>query len=461
MVKVILAQFKNSYKQWGGVLALLSISAVLIGFCLNGAVSVSSLSKQTFLNAHNPLPLFILPLIFGGITLLIISSGVIKLAVVSLQKEYGLWSLLGTSPLQLTFLIGGQMALIGAISGIIGYVLSLPFGNFLYSVLQGIVGKSWLPSIPMRPSLTAILITALLTAMLAFVCGFIHANSIFKEVGIFRGKTKYGHNIGFIVKTLIILGCLFLLYKNYMALSSASKSVQAIIEKGQALHAASFYVANLLSIALLLMILFGLTAKIVLPFLIHALFITPFVHRVTGLKVAGRMLVYQKHYLNSLLVPFIITSILLTDTLFMTLGIPGNTGAQNSSGTLVTFIVYVAAPLIIVFANVFSMMLMVTNEEQKIDHQLRVMGTSTTQLIANILYKALICGFITIVLGILFSVLLYLALHDLSLLVRAPAKLNMWSVLYFPVASSFLSFLFILIIGSYSIKQSNHLGEEN
>ncbi|MGP3641466.1 hypothetical protein [Lentilactobacillus hilgardii] len=459
MIKVIVAQFKNSYKQWGGVLALLSISAVMIGFCFNGSVSVFSLSKQTFLNAHNPLPIFILPLVFGGITLIIISSGVIKLAIVSLQKEYVLWSLLGTSPLQLTLLIGGQLFLIGSVSGIIGYILSLPLGNFLYSILQKTVGKSWLPSIPMNPSLIAIFITILLTAMLAFACGFIHANSIFKEVGILRGKEKHSHDIGFIVKVLIIVGCLFLLFKNYTALSFASKGIQAIIAKGQVLHAASFYVANLLSIALLLMILFGLTAKEILPFLIHALFITPFGHKVTGPKIAGRMLIYQKHYLGSLIVPFIITSILLTDTLFMTLGIPGNNGAQNSSGTLVTFIVYVSAPLIIVLANIFSVMLMVTNKEQQINHQLRILGTNTTQLVATVFYKAFICGIVTVIWGSLFNSILYLALYKISLLVRSPAKLNIWSIFYFPVASSILSFSFILMIGCYSITKSHHLRE--
>jgi ABC-type lipoprotein release transport system permease subunit len=143
----------------------------------------------------------------------------------------------------------------------------------------------------------------------------------------------------------------------------------------------------------------------------------------------------------------------------MTLGIPGNNGAQNSSGTLVTFIVYVAAPLIIVLANIFSMMLMVTNKEQQINHQLRILGTNTTQLVATVFYKAFICGIVTVIWGALFNSILYLALYKISLLVRSPAKLNIWSILYFPVASSILSFSFILMIGCYSITKSHHLRE--
>lgn len=166
VLRITWLQFKHSFKVWLLTLLLFVVTGFLVGTCLNAAFAIAdyfpSLPK-----AHNPTDLFLYPLIFGLITVLIVSSGVVKLVINSLSQEYALWTILGANPRQLSGLIGGQMALIAALGSLVGFILSVPV---MVPVDQWFVvtllGSEWTPKIPQIPqsfSLTACVLTVLFT----------------------------------------------------------------------------------------------------------------------------------------------------------------------------------------------------------------------------------------------------------------------------------------------------------
>lgn len=123
MLRITWLQFKHSLKNWLLTLLLFVVTGFLTGTCLNAIFTIRdhfpNLPKEL-----NPSAVFEYPLIFGLVTILIVSSGVVKLIINGARREYTLWTILGANPQQLSGLIGGQLALIGALGSLIGFVLA-------------------------------------------------------------------------------------------------------------------------------------------------------------------------------------------------------------------------------------------------------------------------------------------------------------------------------------------------
>lgn len=71
-------QFQYSWKSWMTGSFIFIIAGWLIGFCLTG---IDTLKHVTFASHIDPLPLFAMPLVFGGMTLLFVLSEVIRLVM--------------------------------------------------------------------------------------------------------------------------------------------------------------------------------------------------------------------------------------------------------------------------------------------------------------------------------------------------------------------------------------------
>ncbi|VDG19586.1 FtsX-like permease family protein [Lactobacillus oligofermentans DSM = LMG 22743] [Lactiplantibacillus mudanjiangensis] len=141
-------QFRRNWTTWCLALGLFILAGWLIAFCLTGIVDLQQALPQLLAAHHDPTPLFMMPLVFGGITLVLVLKGLIQIILTKFQNEYRLWAVLGATPNQLVQLLATQIALLSSIGALIGWLLATFSVPFCYLQLQQIIGSNWLPSGP-------------------------------------------------------------------------------------------------------------------------------------------------------------------------------------------------------------------------------------------------------------------------------------------------------------------------
>ncbi|VNK06143.1 permease [Streptococcus pneumoniae] len=107
MLRLVYYQFLHNKKQWLGVSPVIFVSSLVMGLAVNGVINVEN-NSQVFVGLPDPKPIFMFPIVFGGVTLFFVLSNIINMLVEIFRDDYELLEVLGASRLQLSFLVGDR-----------------------------------------------------------------------------------------------------------------------------------------------------------------------------------------------------------------------------------------------------------------------------------------------------------------------------------------------------------------
>lgn len=147
---------------------------------INGYINVD-INSQAFAGLPDPKPIFMFPVVFGGITLFFAISTLISMLIEMFKDDYTLLAVLGASRFQLSFLVGGQLFIISSLVSFVAYLFSIPITSSYYYFLQYFFGKNVLPDIQFQMSLLGCVLTVLLISLLAFFSGCYYTFKGIKE----------------------------------------------------------------------------------------------------------------------------------------------------------------------------------------------------------------------------------------------------------------------------------------
>ncbi|HGR7016727.1 TPA: hypothetical protein ACL51C_002085, partial [Streptococcus pneumoniae] len=170
MLRLVYYQFLHNKKQWLGVSPVIFVSSLVMGLAVNGVINVEN-NSQVFVGLPDPKPIFMFPIVFGGVTLFFVLSNIINMLVEIFRDDYELLEVLGASLLQLSFLVGGQIFIISSIISFIAYLCSIFVTSNYYYFLQYFFGENILPDIQFQTSAVGCIITVVLISFLAFLSG--------------------------------------------------------------------------------------------------------------------------------------------------------------------------------------------------------------------------------------------------------------------------------------------------
>ncbi|MEJ1311691.1 hypothetical protein QY888_05070 [Latilactobacillus sakei] len=126
-------------------------------------------SQQVDLYGQNtPLPIFIMPIVFGGITMLIVIKGIVNQLLDQFKANYRMLAILGATVNALAAILGIQIGIVSGVSALLGGVIALPLTRFCYVWLQQIVGPQMLPNMSIHFSFKALLLTVILASLIAW-----------------------------------------------------------------------------------------------------------------------------------------------------------------------------------------------------------------------------------------------------------------------------------------------------
>ncbi|EOL48906.1 hypothetical protein RV11_GL000861 [Enterococcus phoeniculicola] len=226
MKKLIWMQYKYSWKLWANCFSLFLIMSILVSVCFIGFFSLLFSDTHVLLGANDPTPIFIMPVTFGGLTLLVVMGNMLRFILAFFRKDYRTWLVLGANPRQLASLVGGQLSIFGALSGGFGYFLAYPLTVFFYRWLQLIVGKEMLPAISIKMSLFSFFCSIFLVTLLWGAGGYFKAKKMMKndaqEPLIFGAEDRKALEIRwwlYGISILIIAFCYWQLLKDSFSLS--------------------------------------------------------------------------------------------------------------------------------------------------------------------------------------------------------------------------------------------------
>lgn len=89
MLRLVYYQFLHNKKQWLGVSPVIFVSSLVMGLAVNGVINVEN-NSQVFVGLPDPKPIFMFPIVFGGVTLFFVLSNIINMLVEIFRDDYEL-----------------------------------------------------------------------------------------------------------------------------------------------------------------------------------------------------------------------------------------------------------------------------------------------------------------------------------------------------------------------------------
>lgn len=354
-------------KQWLGLIPSLVTASFLIGICLNGLTTVLTYNFSS--SQVDPTPIFIMPVVFGGLTLFFILSGGIQLLLASFHKDYTLWTILGADSQQLASLIGEQLFILALIASFFGSFLSYFATPFIYNWLQGIVGTTMLPSLTFSFHFSAFLESVLIIALISGLSGYHYASKIFNknQKDLFteqRQNAKSTINqkiIWFIILMIDLVGVGVIWFFPISYHPTLAGTVEA-----QLLFFLIF--SNLL--------LLNLTAEI-FPAQLLNLWTKLIPDNKSGIiTYAKGKVIANKKYLKSIVIPLVTGIALISNFSAISTNISRFYQKDSQLEFFVSFILYLATPILLIGMNVVTITLISIPQEEKEIQQLTQLGFS-------------------------------------------------------------------------------------
>ena len=438
MIQLIVYQFQYSKRQWLGTIPLLFVSSLIIGTSLIGMSSRSTSSIAT------PVQLFQMLMIFGGTTLFFLISNNTKLLIELFQKDYELWSILGASKSQLSFLVAGQFFLMAMIVSAVGTGCSLIITDRYYKFLQHFLGRDELPDLMIRADVLVILLSIFIVPTIAGMGAYFYSRRILakdeasgsklRRINIRATLTK----IGSLSVCVSLWGvCVYLLMSDV-----SSKSIEEISLQT--------------SVILFLLLLHLLIIQILSPFL-QILFIKLlmkiFPNSHYAINTGFWNLLHNPSYLKSLQtsvtmgVTLISGFILYTQNMYVFMN-----NVNSIQEARASFIAYMSAPIALILASIISITILSSNQDIKDVTQLRILGMSKKQLLKMRVAEAIIHIFLILIVSVVFnSIILFFVNYSGKLLGQ---ELSTVSGYWLPtlIVLGLLAIFYIVTKGIYILK---------
>ncbi|WP_056949340.1 FtsX-like permease family protein [Lentilactobacillus kisonensis] len=457
MLRITWLQFKHSLKNWLLTLLLFVVTGFLTGTCLNAIFTIRdhfpNLPKEL-----NPSAVFEYPLIFGLVTILIVSSGVVKLIINGARREYTLWTILGANPQQLSGLIGGQLALIGALGSLIGFVLAVPGMVPLNTWLIISFGlKSFFQKVGVFPfefSVTACLLTVGFMAVTSGVAGYLHAHKLFahgqNEILTTAKPRSLRQLISHWLVVIVSSVGLVFVYGDSLIITPQARHY---LRAGNFHEAGKAYIPNLLLIVLLSIILFTAIARLILPWLIKLWTIMLPKRTSSAVNTAFWSTTFDKDYLASLISPLVAGSFMLTGITYIASDITNfGTNQEAAANTAASIISFVGTPLLIILANVLTITIM-TNARKRADlTQLSVLGFTPQNLINEKWQEAFIYATTFLICAVISNIPLYLVVTHLVIATHNAVTLPWTAIFIWPVWLWPVIMIFIAVVGVIQVR---------
>ncbi|KRL22044.1 hypothetical protein [Lentilactobacillus kisonensis] len=461
MIKMIWLQFKYSWKSWLGASVLFIIASILMGMSFTGLITFAMMN-QAALGPHNPTPVFIFPAIFGLATLFMVLSGVVRLIVQNLSREYVQWEILGANPRQLSAIIGGQVGLVGAMSAVIGYLVSIPAVSSLYAWAQGLVGKSWFPNGHLTFSWLAFLTTVLSMAMISGGAGFAHSHRLFanarNEMLNFKRSSNRPYSL---VRVLVVAVSGIFLILGYRSALTVSPLIKRTVQNGYHLAAIAEYVGPLMEILFWGIVFFAAITPIVLPLVIKLWTVILPRKRNANANLAYRNTLLNHNYASSLIGPLFGGSFLLTGMMYLTTTFPGNGNKNQFIDAILSFVFYLGAPLIVILANVLTITMIVSKQQAGELNLMSLLGFTTADLFAERVWESIIYSVTFLICAVLGNLPLYLTVKQIVINTHNVRQLSIASSWYWPLWLFGVMLIFIVLVDAWQVwRFTRNLQEE-
>ncbi|EOH95994.1 hypothetical protein [Enterococcus pallens] len=215
MVKLIVKQFLQHWQIWLSVIPIFFVSGLIFGaaLILMAAVNRAGADAAVDYGAFLQMPIFI-----GGIVLCILTTNAMKQCIDLFDDINDILLLLGSSPVQLSFLMTGQMMLIGLIGAAAGSLFSFKVAQLFLAVLPVDSASQTLSELPLHFSERVVVaVMAIQTFLIIFTCMRYCLKSFKQRNGSLSsynrlGKSKNGGRVIGLMALLTSIGATLLLY---------------------------------------------------------------------------------------------------------------------------------------------------------------------------------------------------------------------------------------------------------
>ena len=393
MRKLILYQFIYYKWKWIGLVPIFFICSLLTGVALNGLFNIM---RDLGLNAGavDPTPIFLMPIFFGGITLFFIISGIVRVIIEDLSDVYKIVSMLGANRWQLSIMIGGQIFIVSFLTSIVGSLFSHMLTKFCYFYLQGIVGSNMLPAIRIEFNIFSFLLSILIISSIAGLSGTYYAKMIFKEK---ENKKKSGRHW--------IKNCMNILL--YLLWIADIYYIIFIDDFNVGIPNQLFKAELIIYLMILNIVLIKKISPQIEVFFTHIFCMASHNYGI----VTGKWKVLNNIFYLKSLVFSVVTGInLLTGFQMLFHNVFNNYQYNSESEFKVSFILYLAFPIVVIITNIVSLTIITFSNEQEENQQLQILGFSKKNIVFEKLCESLIYSGIVILVSSIVNLIILLVI---------------------------------------------------
>ncbi len=218
MSKLITKQFVCYWKIWLSVLPVFFASGLVFS---TSFTIINSMRRVNSINIDDYSVFMQMPIVTGAVILLLLTTNTMKQCIDFFDDTNDILLLLGSSPLQLSFLMTGQMLLIGIIGTMSGSLFSIPAAQAFSSVLPSYFARQTFSHLALHLSWNIIFMTLLLQiSIITITCMRYCLKNFKKRKGTLSSysapiKTKLnGRFWGILALIISIGGTVYLYFKN-------------------------------------------------------------------------------------------------------------------------------------------------------------------------------------------------------------------------------------------------------
>ncbi|WP_179394762.1 hypothetical protein [Lacticaseibacillus absianus] len=367
MIRLGLLQFKHAWRLWLTASFVFGVSGWLIALCTIGLTSIQAVITRADGPSVDPTPMFVSPMIFGGLTLFFVMAGVIRQVIQALRREYQLWVTLGSTPRQVALLVGTQLGVLGALAGGGGYWCAVLMIGPVYSHLQALIGRDMLPDVAFSASLTSWGLTMAIVILTCLLGGSLRTRQVLARA--LGAEPRVSASAGFFTAVALIglVAAIGYIWRDDWSLGLP----QAPALKGvQGLFFALFFLVFLQTAA----------SRWGLSWLLRGLTKVSAGCQGGLISTARAQSLANAAQIVTAGVPVLIVQTLVAGLYAILFGLAGPEGVDVANA-VAAFFAYAGAPALLVIANVVTMTML--KSSQQLDHlrQLHGLGFTRAQLI--------------------------------------------------------------------------------
>ena len=446
MIKLGFLQFRASWRVWITAGVVFSIAGWLIGFCLTGIISLQAVLSGADKISHDPTPLFLMPITFGGMTLFFVLGGVIRNVLKEMQQTYQLWTILGASPTQISFLVAIQLGIIGIIGSFIGYFIGLSTITPLYRLLQTSLGRNWLPPVSFHFSIIVLGLNCGIISLTCFLAGISQTRRGLRQLDMDIHSRQNHFHMSTILAVLAVIGLL----TNIMQVLSQTGTHGSYLQMAR-VDGSPLYLAMVALVVLQLSAGRAFLPRL-LAFLTSKLSVC--LSPIGG--TARRQVLADTEHMTTTIVPILVMQTLVVGLYELLYGFsaPDQVDAKN---VVVVFVVYVGAPIILVAANIVSLAMLKGRQQEQNLSRLSQLGFTKRQLFQERFVESALYMLSLSIVAIASNGLLYGLLAIACFKTGITLNVSLSIILTVPVVVAIMTMLILILIDSTVIARSRSI----